>query len=89
MPAMHSKKLPALKQTVCTLLQDHPLPIGKEQTISAPHMHAAALQLLEQQAGPGASVLDVGSGKPQTLLTLPNSLPQAALLYRWTTAPTQ
>lgn len=41
---------------------DHPLPIGKEQTISAPHMHAAALQLLEQQAGPGASVLDVGSG---------------------------
>eukprot|EP00891_Asterochloris_glomerata_P001212 jgi/Astpho2/1212/e_gw1.00022.20.1_t len=45
---------------------DHPLPIGKEQTISAPHMHAAALQLLEQQAGPGASVLDhhpcAGSG---------------------------
>ena len=68
------------------MLQDHPLPIGKEQTISAPHMHAAALQLLEQQAGPGASVLDVGSGKPQALHNPPNSLPQAAVLSWKTTA---
>lgn len=42
--------------------QDTPLPIGYEQTISAPHMHATALELLGRQLHPGARVLDVGSG---------------------------
>ncbi|EIE24266.1 protein-L-isoaspartate O-methyltransferase [Coccomyxa subellipsoidea C-169] len=42
--------------------QDQALPIGYGQTISAPHMHAAALELLEQHLQPGSSVLDVGSG---------------------------
>ena len=42
--------------------EDRPLPIGYEATISAPHMHAHALQLLEPQLRPGATVLDVGCG---------------------------
>ena len=42
--------------------QDHPVPIGYGETISAPHMHAEALRLLEDHCIPGASVLDVGSG---------------------------
>jgi protein-L-isoaspartate O-methyltransferase len=44
------------------LLQDHPLAIGEGQTISAPHMHAICLELLEPHLTPGARVLDVGSG---------------------------
>lgn len=42
---------------------DEALPIGFSQTISAPHMHAAALELLQDHLRPGASVLDVGSGE--------------------------
>ncbi|GLC38913.1 hypothetical protein PLESTB_000460900 [Pleodorina starrii] len=42
--------------------EDQPLPIGYGQTISAPHMHATALELLSAQLQPGARVLDVGSG---------------------------
>lgn len=41
---------------------DQPLPIGYSQTISAPHMHATALEILEHNLRPGAKVLDVGSG---------------------------
>ena len=47
----------------CLRRQDTPLPIGYEQTISAPHMHATALELLGRQLRPGARVLDVGSGR--------------------------
>ncbi|KAG2442321.1 hypothetical protein HXX76_002407 [Chlamydomonas incerta] len=42
--------------------EDRPLPIGYDQTISAPHMHATALELLLPKLRPGARVLDVGSG---------------------------
>ena len=42
--------------------EDAPQPIGHGVTISAPHMHAAALDLLEAQLRPGAAALDVGSG---------------------------
>ena len=42
--------------------EDHPQSIGFGATISAPHMHAAALQYLESRLIPGAKVLDVGSG---------------------------
>ncbi|WIA12909.1 hypothetical protein OEZ85_006527 [Tetradesmus obliquus] len=42
--------------------QDHPLAIGEGQTISAPHMHAICLELLEPHLTPAARVLDVGSG---------------------------
>lgn len=42
--------------------QDHPLPIGYGETISAPSMHAICLELLRKSLKPGARVLDVGSG---------------------------
>lgn len=41
---------------------DNPLPIGYNATISAPHMHAMCLQLLEGNLQPGMRALDVGSG---------------------------
>ncbi len=41
---------------------DRPEGIGYAATISAPHMHAAALQHLVEHLQPGARALDVGSG---------------------------
>lgn len=41
---------------------DAPQRIGHGATISAPHMHAYALELLQDQLKPGNRVLDVGSG---------------------------
>jgi protein-L-isoaspartate(D-aspartate) O-methyltransferase len=41
---------------------DKPSPLILEQTISAPHMHAKAIEYLQEKLVPGASVLDVGSG---------------------------
>jgi protein-L-isoaspartate(D-aspartate) O-methyltransferase len=41
---------------------DSPSPIGFNATISAPHMHAFALQALEPVLKAGASILDIGSG---------------------------
>ncbi|KAF8840577.1 protein-L-isoaspartate O-methyltransferase [Paxillus ammoniavirescens] len=42
--------------------QDSPQSIGHGATISAPHMHAHALENLLPFLNPGSSVLDVGSG---------------------------
>jgi len=42
--------------------RDAPGVIGYGATISAPHMHAFALTVLEDQLVDGAKVLDVGSG---------------------------
>lgn len=42
--------------------EDSPMRIGFNATISAPHMHAACLQLLEKHLQPGMRALDVGSG---------------------------
>ncbi|MBA0563561.1 hypothetical protein Golob_008534 [Gossypium lobatum] len=42
---------------------DCPQEIGYNATISAPHMHATCLQLLEEKLQPGMHALDVGSGK--------------------------
>ncbi|KAH7928576.1 protein-L-isoaspartate O-methyltransferase [Leucogyrophana mollusca] len=42
--------------------QDSPQPIGHGATISAPHMHAHAMEHLLPFLFPGAKVLDVGSG---------------------------
>jgi len=42
--------------------EDFPQPIGKGQTISAPHMHAHCLELLAECLKPGSKALDVGSG---------------------------
>lgn len=41
---------------------DSPQSIGYGVTISAPHMHAHALELLKDQLTPGENALDVGSG---------------------------
>lgn len=41
---------------------DSPQSIGYRATISAPHMHAHALELLSAKLTEGASALDVGSG---------------------------
>jgi len=41
---------------------DSPQPIGKGQTISAPHMHAMALECLHAYLRDGCKILDVGSG---------------------------
>ncbi|KAG0288670.1 hypothetical protein BGZ96_007563 [Linnemannia gamsii] len=42
--------------------EDSPQTIGYNSTISAPHMHAAALESLALFLVPGAKALDVGSG---------------------------
>ncbi|KAG7465610.1 hypothetical protein MATL_G00155360 [Megalops atlanticus] len=42
--------------------QDSPQSIGYQATISAPHMHAHALEVLKDKLTEGASALDVGSG---------------------------
>jgi protein-L-isoaspartate(D-aspartate) O-methyltransferase len=42
--------------------QDAPQSIGYGQTISAPHMHAAALELLYDYLQEGMTSLDIGSG---------------------------
>lgn len=41
---------------------DSPMQIGYNATISAPHMHATCLELLENHLEPGMRALDVGSG---------------------------
>ncbi|EPS62974.1 hypothetical protein M569_11812 [Genlisea aurea] len=41
---------------------DSPMQIGYNATISAPHMHAMCLQLLENHLKPGMRALDIGSG---------------------------
>ncbi|KAG9159919.1 hypothetical protein Leryth_005679 [Lithospermum erythrorhizon] len=41
---------------------DSPMPIGFNATISAPHMHAMCLELLENHLQPGMRSLDIGSG---------------------------
>lgn len=41
---------------------DSPMQIGYNATISAPHMHATCLELLENHLKPGMHALDVGSG---------------------------
>ncbi|XP_015695970.1 protein-L-isoaspartate O-methyltransferase 1-like isoform X2 [Oryza brachyantha] len=41
---------------------DSPMPIGYNATISAPHMHASCLELLQEHLQPGMRALDVGSG---------------------------
>ncbi|CAM9001326.1 unnamed protein product [Rhodiola kirilowii] len=41
---------------------DSPMLIGYNATISAPHMHAMCLELLEKYLQPGMCALDIGSG---------------------------
>jgi len=44
------------------LYVDSPMAIGYDVTISAPHMHAMCLQLLEKNLQPGMRALAIGSG---------------------------
>ncbi|XP_043801867.1 protein-L-isoaspartate(D-aspartate) O-methyltransferase-like isoform X1 [Apis laboriosa] len=58
---------------------DAPQQIGYGATISAPHMHAYALEILEEKLFNGARALDVGSGSGyltacMALMTGPNGL---------------
>lgn len=48
---------------------DSPMSIGYNATISAPHMHATCLQLLEKNLQPGMHALDVGSGSASAQFT--------------------
>jgi protein-L-isoaspartate(D-aspartate) O-methyltransferase len=50
------------RNSVLLAYQDTPLALGHGATISAPHMHASMLTLLQGHLTPGASFLDVGSG---------------------------
>ena len=45
--------------------EDAPQSIGYGVTISAPHMHATALDLLKDYLKEGMTALDIGSGKKQ------------------------
>ncbi|KAF8449687.1 protein-L-isoaspartate O-methyltransferas-like protein [Terfezia claveryi] len=42
--------------------EDSPQRIGYDATISAPHIHANALETLKEYIKPGSNVLDIGSG---------------------------
>ncbi|KAI3761397.1 hypothetical protein L1987_51811 [Smallanthus sonchifolius] len=68
---IQSKKVAEVMETVDRALfvpdgfpayEDSPMQIGFNATISAPHMHATCLQLLEKHLQPGMHALDVGSG---------------------------
>ncbi|CAI9280464.1 unnamed protein product [Lactuca saligna] len=68
---IQSKKVSEVMETVDRALfvpdgssayEDSPMQIGFNATISAPHMHATCLQLLEKNLQPGMHALDVGSG---------------------------
>jgi len=59
------------------LPQDGPLPIGYDQTISAPHMHAYALdRLAPLLTAPDASILDVGAGSGYLLAVFAHMCPE-------------
>lgn len=68
---IQSKKVAEVMETIDRALfvpdgspayEDSPMQIGFNATISAPHMHATCLQLLEKHLQPGMHALDVGSG---------------------------
>ena len=51
-----------MPQSISNKYEDRPFSIGYNATISAPHMHAIALELLEPKLSTSKSCLDVGSG---------------------------
>ncbi|KAG1748393.1 protein-L-isoaspartate O-methyltransferase [Suillus paluster] len=55
--------------------EDSPQPIGHGATISAPHMHAHAIEHLLDFLGPGKRVLDVGSGSGYLCAVLHHLVP--------------
>lgn len=61
--------------------QDSPQPIGFAATISAPHMHAYALEHLSTHLVPGARALDVGSGSGYLTLAMARMVRAHYLLH--------
>ncbi|KAL0335804.1 UNVERIFIED_CONTAM: Protein-L-isoaspartate O-methyltransferase 1 [Sesamum radiatum] len=68
---LRSKKVAEVMETIDRALfvpegappyVDSPMQIGHNATISAPHMHAMCLELLEDHLKPGMHALDIGSG---------------------------
>ncbi|EGG20159.1 hypothetical protein DFA_07279 [Cavenderia fasciculata] len=51
-----------LPKSCSDIYYDSPQPIGNQATISAPHMHAIMLDLLDDYLVEGANALDIGSG---------------------------
>jgi protein-L-isoaspartate(D-aspartate) O-methyltransferase len=61
--------------------EDSPQRIGFDATISAPHMHAHALELLEPFMRPGAKVLDVGCGSGYLLTAMSHMLGEEGKVF--------
>merc|ERR1740117_504102 len=59
---------------------DCPHDIGHGVTISAPHMHATALDCLNPVIGPNARVLDVGSGSGYLSVCLARLAPNVKVI---------
>jgi protein-L-isoaspartate(D-aspartate) O-methyltransferase len=63
MEKVDRKNFLALPETRRYAYDDRPLPLNAQVTISAPHMHAMALEYFSEQfQKPGCKCLDVGSG---------------------------
>ncbi|KAF9606671.1 hypothetical protein IFM89_027715 [Coptis chinensis] len=54
---------------------DSPMEIGYNATISAPHMHASCLELLQENLQPGMHALDIGSGDMPNCIDLAHNKP--------------
>ncbi|KAK4479384.1 hypothetical protein RD792_014896 [Penstemon davidsonii] len=74
-----SKKVAEVMETIDRALfvpegtppyDDSPMQIGYNATISAPHMHATCLELLEDYLKPGMHALDVGSDSANLKIAL-------------------
>jgi protein-L-isoaspartate(D-aspartate) O-methyltransferase len=61
--------------------EDSPQTIGYGATISAPHMHAYALELLHSRLVSAHTALDVGSGTGYLTAAMALSMPPGAKVY--------
>jgi protein-L-isoaspartate(D-aspartate) O-methyltransferase len=61
--------------------EDSPQRIGFNVTISAPYMHAHALEEMEAHLHPGASVLDVGCGSGYLLTAMSHMVGETGKVY--------
>ncbi|XP_071617980.1 LOW QUALITY PROTEIN: protein-L-isoaspartate(D-aspartate) O-methyltransferase-like [Heliangelus exortis] len=65
---------------------DSPQSIGYKATISAPHMHAHALELLKDQLVEGGKALDVGSGSGYLTACFARMMGPTGKLWAWSTS---
>ena len=63
---------------------DSPQAIGYGVTISAPHMHAHALEMLKDHLYEGAKALDVGSGMIQKFYLMQSESSNKGVSYSFT-----